>query len=167
MQLYSKEGLLFLVQIDHLNGEILGDVIESFYQAGAKNVQIVSTVTKKNRPGYMVFIDAPVQSAIEIEELIVKDCGASGWHRISSCHRHTNVSVISKEIKIRTAKGSYDFTARGKVIDDDCLNARPEYDCCSELKRLLKEKEGKYVPVKTIQGYLTEIFRRNEKELVI
>ena len=45
--LYSKEGMLLLVQVDHLNGELLGEVIDHFYEAGAKNVQIVSTITKK------------------------------------------------------------------------------------------------------------------------
>ena len=67
MNVYSKEGLLILVQIDHLNGEILGSIIEDFYHAGAKNVQIVSTITKKNRPACMIFIDVPFQKAEEVE----------------------------------------------------------------------------------------------------
>ena len=48
MNFYSKEAVLFLVQVDHLSGEILGDVVDSFYAAGAKNVQIISSITKKN-----------------------------------------------------------------------------------------------------------------------
>lgn len=50
MRFYSKKGLLFLIQADHLTGELPGDVIDSFYQAGAKNVQASSTVTKKTVP---------------------------------------------------------------------------------------------------------------------
>ena len=34
MDIYSEGGLIFLVMVDHLNGELLGGVIDSFYAAG-------------------------------------------------------------------------------------------------------------------------------------
>ena len=167
MDIYSKEGLLILVQIDHLSGELLGNVIEDFYDAGAKNVQIVSAITKKNRPAYMIFIDVPFQKADKVENVIIKECGSSGWHRISTCHRHTNVSVQKKQIKIRTEKGYYNFEAEGKVINDDWKHARPEYENCIKLKKLLLEKEGISIPVKNIQNYLSMLFYGEKNELTI
>ena len=38
MKFYDKEGLIFLVQLDHLSGELLGDAVDSFYKVGAKNI---------------------------------------------------------------------------------------------------------------------------------
>ena len=34
MDIYSEGGLIFLIMVDHLNGELLGGVIDSFYAAG-------------------------------------------------------------------------------------------------------------------------------------
>lgn len=167
MILYSKEGLLFLIQVDHLNGELTGSIIESFYEAGAKNVQVVSAITKKNRPSYMIFVDAKEKDAEAVERVIVEECGSSGWHRIETCHRHTNVSILRKDITIHTAKGSYEFQIEGKVINDDTANARPEYENCASLKKLLQEKEGVSIPLRKLTGYLAEAFHEDKKEITI
>ncbi|MCD8098645.1 MAG: DUF111 family protein [Lachnospiraceae bacterium] len=147
MKLYSKKGILFLVQLDHLCGEILGDVIESFYQAGAKNVQVLNTITKKNRPGYIILIDGSEAASGAIENVIVEECGSSGWHRIDTCHRHTDVLYLQKSIHIAFDDVAFDFQARGKQIADDQSGIRPEYDSCAQLREeLLKyEKRSAFV----------------------
>ena len=167
MTLYSKEGLLFLVQVDHLGGEIIGDVIGEFYKAGAKNVQVVSSITKKNRPSYMIFIDAREENTRKIEKIIVNECGSSGWHRISTCHRHTNVSIVKKNIAIHTAGHLYEYEIQGKVIDDDVANARPEYDNCASLKEFLLEKEGIVIPVRKLSDYIAAAFHENKNTIII
>ncbi len=167
LELYSKDGKLFFVQIDHLTGELLGHIIDCFYEAGAKNVQIVNSMTKKNRPSYLIFIDGTKAEAAEIERVILEECGSSGWHRIDTCHRHTKVSVLTREIKVRTEKGAYDFTARGKVIHGDAKNIRPEYDDCVKLKELLREKEGRAFSVRRLQMELAELFRNEKQELIL
>lgn len=167
MELYSKDGTLFFVQIDHLTGELLGHIIDCFYEAGAKNVQIVNSITKKNRPAYLLFIDGTKADAAKIEQIIVDECGSSGWHRIETCHRHTRVSILTKEIKVRTEKSVYDFTIRGKVIDEDIKNIRPEYDDCVKLKEMLREKEGTAFPVRQLQMELAEVLRSEKEELAL
>ncbi len=159
--------MLLLVQVDHLNGEMLGEIIDRFYEAGAKNVQIVSAITKKNRPSYMIFIDAKEQHAEALEEIIVRDCGSSGWHRIHTCHRHTNVSIITRNIKIKTQRGEYEFQVQGKVINEDEANARPEYENCVQLKELLEEKEGLKVPLRYLTNYIANLFYENKSEITI
>lgn len=167
MELYTKEGQLLLVQVDHLDGEMIGDLIKRFYEKGAKNVQVISTVTKKNRPGHMIFIDASIQKIEELEQVIVKECGASGWHRIATSHRHTRVSVQSKKVMIRTRNHSWFFQIEAKVIEDDWRQARPEYENCVMLRRLLYEKEHIECPMRKIQMYLAEAFRQDKKEIFI
>ncbi|MCD8154987.1 MAG: DUF111 family protein [Clostridiales bacterium] len=167
MRLYTKEGMLLLVQLDHLDGEALGYIVDRFYETGAKNVQIVNTITKKNRPGHMIYIDAPMDSLEELEELIVTECGSSGWHRIPTAHRHTRVSVLSMDVRIQAAENTYDFTIQGKVIDDDFRNARPEYENCVRLRELLLEKEGISVPLRKIQACLARIFSEETEKCMI
>ena len=117
MDIYSEGGLIFLVMVDHLNGELLGGVIDSFYAAGAKNVQIISSITKKNRPSYIILIDGNENSAEKIENVIINECGSYGWHRISTDHRHTSVSIITKEIEVVLESGSFCFAAKASGAD--------------------------------------------------
>lgn len=165
MQLYSKDGLLFLVQTDHLCGEDIGEIIDRFYEAGAKNVQVLSSITKKNRPAYIILIDAKESVAEKIENIIVKELRSSGWHRIESCHRHTNVSIIEKEIKVKISNSSYTFTVRGKVIDDDCMNIRPEYDDCKKIKDMLREGGNPGISIIEIRNALEQAFRTGTDEV--
>lgn len=58
MEIHSKNGLVFMVQVDHLTGECVGQAIDHLYGAGAANVQVVSAITKKNRPSYMFLLTA-------------------------------------------------------------------------------------------------------------
>ncbi len=160
MNFYSKKGLLFLVQIDHLSGEIIGDVIDSFYEVGAKNVQVLSAITKKNRPGYLMLIDGTESTASAIEEIIVEECGSSGWHRIDTCHRHTDLKYLAKAVQISVGEASFSFTLRGKQIADDSQMIRPEYDSCAALQAELK-KYGKSVSFRRLQAMLASVFRED------
>lgn len=157
MRFYSKKGLLFLIQVDHLSGEVLGDVIDSFYQAGAKNVQVFSTITKKNRPAHVIMVDATEATAFAIEEVIVEECGSSGWHRIDSCHRHTDVTYVTRPVIVHLGYTSFEFLLKGKQISDDRQLIRPEYDSCVELREKLKQYQ-RPVSLRRLQGLLSQAF---------
>lgn len=60
MDIYSKEGLLILVQIDHLSGELLGNVIEDFYDAGAKKCTDSECHYKEKPSGVYDFYRCPL-----------------------------------------------------------------------------------------------------------
>ena len=165
MQLYSKEGLLFLVQVDHLTGESIGNAIESFYEAGAKNVQVVSSVTKKNRPAYMIFIDAAFECSEKIEEIIVKELGSSGWHRVETTHRHTNVTIISRKTGIICENFSFEYVVRAKVIDDDIKNARPENDDVKAIKQRIFAESGIRLSMAEISQAINEMLHKGENRL--
>ena len=167
MKIHTKDGLMFLVQVDHLTGELLGDIIDKFYKAGAKNVQVVSSITKKNRPSYMIFIDGRPETAAAIEYVIVKDCGSSGWHRIGTEHCYTNVSMISRNITVQIGSGSYEYEIQGKVIDDDINTVRPEHDSCAALQKFLTDKTGISIPQYQLSAYMSQAFRCNEDRITI
>ncbi len=166
MKIYSEEGLIFIVTVDHLNGEILGSVIDCFYSAGAKNVQIINSVTKKNRPSYIIMIDGNQDSAENIESVIINECGSSGWHRIATNHRHTDVSVVSKNITVIFGDIKFAFCAKGKQIADDCKNIRPEHISCEELKKELF-KYNKNISMKQIYMALYNVFYDDDSSEII
>ena len=134
----SKSGVLLLVQVDHLSSETVGASIELLYEAGASNVNVTSTITKKNRPGYIVLIDCQPEAIDVLEDTVTRELGVSGWHRIDTAHCYQNVQYIKKEIEIVYDEGRFCFEAEGKVINDDFFNIRPESKSCIALKETLK-----------------------------
>lgn len=165
--LHTKEGLLFVIQVDHVSGELIGSVIDSFYGAGAKNVQVVSAVTKKNRPSYMIFVDGRPKDADSIERVIVGELASSGWQRILTEHRHTDVTIETREVQIVTAEATFPFQVQGKVINGDVHNARPEYDCCRELKKFLMENVGLYLPLRQVIQLVEKVYSDNQDEIYV
>ena len=52
-----SDNILMLVQTDDLSGEQVGYAIQQLIELGVDNVQVMPTVTKKNRHAYLVLID--------------------------------------------------------------------------------------------------------------
>lgn len=167
MEIYNKNGLLFIIQIDHLSGELIGALIDYFYEAGAKNVQVIPTVTKKNRPAHVFLVDGNEKSADKIESVIIHECGSSGWHRVETHHRHTDVTLINFQIEIRANGSTFKTEVAGKQIANDKSGIRPEYESCKELKEKLSSHCGETVSIRHIYTALTELFKNDHDKLII
>jgi len=148
--IFSKEGILFLVQIDHLSGEIFGAIFDCLYTAGALNVQCLSTVTKKNRPGNVFLIDVRPEKADAIEKIIINELGSTGWHKILTDHRHVPVESVSKDIEVVHDSYKFKFSLKGKRIKGVPESIRPEHSCCLELKEKLRTGSNLEISLKLI-----------------
>lgn len=140
--IHSKEGIVFLVQIDHIQGEIIGSVIEQLYLAGALNVQVISTVTKKNRPGYIFIIDLPSERTDAIERVIVRELGSTGWHKLLTDHRHVPVEKVFKDVKVIFDSYEFLFSLEGKQIKGQPESVRPEHINYVALRDKIKHISG-------------------------
>lgn len=148
--IFSKKGILFIVQIDHISGEIIGSIFDYLYQAGALNVQCLHTVTKKNRPGNVFLIDTPSEKADTIEKIIVNELDSTGWHRIETDHRHVPVETIYREIEVVQGICTFTFEVKGKQRKGIPESVRPEHSCCKELKEKIMALSGTDVSLKQI-----------------
>lgn len=131
--IYSKEGVLLLVQVDHLNGEVLGNTIDQLYQAGAHNVQCIPTVTKKNRPAHIFLVDLKEKNLDAVEAVILHEIGSTGWHQINSSHRHVRTMIDKKVVTIRVLDQSFEFQLEAKKTELPYNVVRPEYENCKQL----------------------------------
>jgi len=135
---HSKEGILFLIQVDHLSGEWIGQAIDVFYKAGASNVQVVSAITKKNRPSYMVYIDCKAEYSEAIEALIPMELNTGGWHRIETEHRFLHNQIIHNKLIIQSENDYLEFIVEGKRFESGSM--RPEHDNVIALKDEIAER---------------------------
>ncbi|SHH09941.1 Protein of unknown function DUF111 [Anaerosphaera aminiphila DSM 21120] len=165
-KLFSKEGILLLVQIDHLNGEILGSVFEYLYEAGALNVQCIQTITKKNRPGNILLIDVPLGKIKEVECIIINELGSTGWHRISTDHMHVPVEIVTRKVKILIDSYNFLFELQGKKVKGEAGSIRPEHSNCIKLKEEIRKFCKIEVPLKLIYEKVQTLFNEEQTELI-
>lgn len=166
MQIFNKRGVIFYVQTDHLPGEILGSVIGYLYDAGACNVQVIPTVTKKNRPAYVFLIDTKEDCAEAVEMVLIRELRVTGWHRIATEHRHLAVDYIKKQVRIEGTGFSVEMEVEGKVSHGERICVRPEHRSCIRLKELLQEK-GRQVSLVDCGKILTELLEQNQSVYTI
>ena len=140
LNVFEKKATLFFVQVDHVCGETLGTVIDDLYQAGAYNVQIISTITKKNRPGYLFTIDCGENNHNQIEHVILNEIGATGWHKISTGHRHVATKIEQHIVSFNTPEGEIHLPIQIKLVPSFPNRIRPEHDSCLMVRNILKEK---------------------------
>ncbi|MCR5134037.1 MAG: LarC family nickel insertion protein [Clostridiales bacterium] len=157
MQILQKERLLFLVQCDNLDGEQIAPAMESLYEAGVKNVQLLSSLTKKGRPGYVFLIDGDEASADAVESVILKELGVTGWHRIGAQHRYVAVDILRRTVQLQTVQGTQTAEVLYKQSSADPQRIRPEYESCRKIRALLAE-QGVFVSLPLVRQKLTEAF---------
>ena len=138
--IYEKEGVVLLVQTDHLSGELMGTAIADLYEAGAFNVQVIPSVTKKNRPANCFIIDCAPTGLEAVENVILDELESTGWHRLTSGHRHVVTEIQEFQMEFDTPKGRAEFPVRVKTVPCRPGRWRPEHDSCTALRTFLSEK---------------------------
>ena len=165
-QIMERERILFLVQCDTLEGEQIAPAMDALYAAGAKNVQLLSTITKKGRPGYVFLIDGDEPSADSIEQAILTEIGVTGWHRIAAQHRYVKVSVLGRNVTLVTRLGDFSAEVLYKQSSADPDRVRPEFESCRKARSLLAER-GICVSFPLIRQKLIEAFSKEEQPTIV
>lgn len=153
MEIYTKPGFLFVIQADHLSGECIGQVIDLFYEAGASNVQVVSSITKKNRPSYMFFIDCREKFVESIEQVIVQELHVGGWHKIQTNHSFLHNEILDYEIQIQKDQDIQSYIVQAKHFIGGGI--RPEHDSVMKLKQFILEHYGCRKDYHTLYAFIS------------
>ncbi|MHA1647699.1 MAG: nickel pincer cofactor biosynthesis protein LarC [Promethearchaeota archaeon] len=86
--------------LDDVRGEILGQTIDILMKNGALDVSIISTITKKNRPGYILKVVCSIKDVEKISGLIIKETGSLGVRWIDQRRIVVNRENSLKEIEL-------------------------------------------------------------------
>jgi pyridinium-3,5-bisthiocarboxylic acid mononucleotide nickel chelatase len=92
--------LLILVQVDDATGETLQHATERVVAAGARNVQVLGTTTKKGRPGHVCLIDLPAEREDDVAAILAVELGAWGYHILESRHRHFDIKLETRSVRV-------------------------------------------------------------------
>lgn len=165
--IHSKDSQVFLVQVDHLSGEQIGRSVDRFYRCGASNVQILSGVTKKNRPSWVILIDCRPEYREEIQKCIVDELNVGGWHEIKTIHYYFHDKKIRRPIKV-VLKGSgvsFDAEIEGKRFESGTV--RPEHDGVSALQEAINTNYHEFVPYNILYHLIAAALLNDDQEEIV
>lgn len=127
-------------EIDDMNPQIFGVVMDRLYAAGALDVFYVPVQMKKNRPGTLLTVVAPPGLRSALADIIFAETTTIGL-RYSEVDReclvreHVSVATPAGEVRMKIARRD------GRVV-----NAVPEFDDCARIAA------AKNMPVKEVQA---------------
>jgi pyridinium-3,5-bisthiocarboxylic acid mononucleotide nickel chelatase len=127
-------------EIDDMNPQLFGTLMEPLYEAGALDVFFAPVQMKKNRPGTLLTVLAPPSRREPISGVLFRETTTIGVR----FHDVQRERLERESIEVGTPYGPVRFklARRGGAV----VNASPEFEDCAALAR----KHG--LPVKEVQA---------------
>jgi len=144
--------VLFETNLDHLSGEVIGNLFDDLIGEGALDVTITPILMKKNRPGHLLRVISKPEDQENILRRIFKETGTLGIRIFPQVHR-----TILKREKIPfkvNIKGEWTVNFKVAFLDSEIISARIEYD---DAKRI-SSKIG--LPLREVMKIAEEQFKR-------
>lgn len=156
--------LLLMAQVDDVPGEVVGEFIQRAGALGAKNVHVVPSITKKNRPGFVIYVDTPASLESDIAALLGAELGTWGYRVIAAEHKHFEIERFTVQAAVRTARTEQVFEVRAKRISQggEFLRVKAEYDDLSRICESLRES-GARVSLSDVKASVESALRNDEQ----
>ena len=123
----NRQMVLIETNIDDMNPQIYGYVMNRLFEAGARDVYLTPIYMKKNRPGTMLSVLALREDEPRLARLILEETSTLGM-RVQPVERY---EAQRKMTTVTTEFG--DIPVKMKILDDVIVQATPEYDVCVQL----------------------------------
>ncbi len=163
---HQQEGSLLFVQIDHLSGELLGEALTRLCSAGAMNVQLLPTLTKKGRPGQLLLVDVRHDRLAAVEEVLLAEFGVTGWHRLATQHVYFKTENLSCNLSILTSAGTICGQVEGKRLISPRGAIVPEHRSCVALRERLLAECGVQVPLREVARLVSSALNSDGEPII-
>ena len=142
----STSVVVIEADIDDMNPQIFGVVMDALLAQGALDVYYTPIQMKKNRPGVLLTAIAPLEARARLTSTIFRETTTIGVRyreMVREC-------LDREEVTVQTPVGA----VRVKVArrDGEILNASPEFEDCA---RIARERN---IPVKEVQALAVKAF---------
>jgi uncharacterized protein (TIGR00299 family) protein len=136
----SMQVVVLECEIDDMNPQIFGVLMEKLYAAGALEVFYSAVQMKKNRPGTLMTIVARPEQREAMTEIVFRESTTIGIR-----HQELSRECLDREmVTVTTTLGPVRFKVARR--DGRVLNAQPEFE---DLAKLSNERG---IPIKDVQA---------------
>jgi uncharacterized protein (TIGR00299 family) protein len=142
----SHDVVVIESEIDDMNPQIFGILMDRLLAAGALDVFYTPIQMKKNRPGTLLTVVAPPDLRERLTSIVFRETTTIGLR-----YRGMRRECLEREtVSVATPYGAVGIKVARR--DGEVLNASPEFDDCA---RLAAEKG---VPVKDVQAAASKAY---------
>jgi uncharacterized protein (TIGR00299 family) protein len=146
---YVEEVNILETAVDDVSGEILGNFINILGNEDILDIQIIPSITKKNRPGHVIKIICDPSRSYDLILKTLRELGTLGVRFYSSKRVCVDRKNVNKKIEINgkwyELNFKISFIKKGKKTE--IINVKPEFE---DLSVISKETS---LPVKEILFY--------------
>lgn len=149
-------SLLLLAEVDHACGDIIASVMDELSEKGVMNVNLVPSLTKKGRPGYLLYVDLPRNALEAVEAVIARELGVLGWRVLHAEHRHAVVDLRTKRVTLSFPGGeiAVDVPFKAVSVGGGTPVVQVEHDFCVALRARLADERGVQMPLRTLKAHV-------------
>jgi hypothetical protein len=145
--------MLLLAATDQLTGEVIPCIMGNVMAKGGKNVHLLSAMTKKGRPEFILLVHVDEERLDEVGSYLAAELGILGFRVLEARHKELDYEIKTREIRIRIKNGEIEDLLRVKVVkklNGDFQSVNVEYE---DLKRLYdKLSEIIQLPMMKLKG---------------
>ncbi|MFX0124611.1 MAG: nickel pincer cofactor biosynthesis protein LarC [Candidatus Hodarchaeota archaeon] len=154
--LIKEEINILETNVDDVDGETLGYLFDLLFEKKlVLDLSIHNTITKKNRPGFLIRAIVKPSKAFEVTTVLSRELGTLGVRILPGFRHIVPRKQTSQNIKVMNGKETIQIK-RG-FIDSELISEKIEYE---DLKRIAREKG---VPLREIRKrVLSEIKKVDE-----
>jgi len=160
---YFEEITVLETDVDDISGELLGNLIKILENKQVLDIQIIPSITKKNRPSHIIKVLCHPENSFELIETLLTELGTLGVRFNTIKRVCINREIIKAKIQVQentyevSYKISYYITEKDKKI----INVKPEYE---DLKKISMETG---IPVKELLIHAQEKLKMLSEEFKI
>jgi uncharacterized protein (TIGR00299 family) protein len=160
LQNYVENISVLETDMDDVSGEIIGNFINNLKKEETLDVQIIPSLTKKNRPSYVIKALCYPKNTFELIEKMIHELGTLGvrYYTMNRVCVERTQEKHSVEIKGRNYDVNFKISFIKSLNNKDIVNMKPEYE---DLKRI---SEDSGIPVRKIQNILQGYINRDFKK---
>ena len=126
-ELESDRVSILETNLDNVTGELMGNIFNILMNKGARDVSIIPTLTKKNRPGYLLRVIAKPVDCDVLSELIIRETGTLGVRVIPFVHRNiASRKIVPVQFHINGIE--VEISIKVGMIGKDIISVKPEYE---------------------------------------
>ena len=138
LQKYVEDITILETDVDDISGELIGNFIKTLETKQVLDIQVIPSMTKKNRPSYIIKVLCHPENTFEIIETIISELGTLGV-RFNTIKRvcidreiiMTKIQINEDEYDVRY-KVSYFQTEKDKKV----VNIKPKYEDLKKISTL-------------------------------
>jgi pyridinium-3,5-bisthiocarboxylic acid mononucleotide nickel chelatase len=142
----TEQIVVIECEIDDMNPQIFGSVMEQLYAAGAFEVYFAAVQMKKNRPGTLLTILARPDQRQALTAIVFRETTTIGIRY----HEVMRERLDRESVAVQTPLGSIRFKIAR--LGGQVVNASPEFEDC------LRIASERGIPVKDVQAIATKAY---------